>query len=192
MAITSCVEQTAIQSVEHTAIHDDELRHLSETGLQESQRQIYVQYGERVYSLMFHMVGSSYADDLTQQVFLRVFQNLDKFHGRSSFSTWLYRVASNEALQFLRRKHRQLQLPSPCEYTDKQSSATDRVDNHELLEYALSRLDPQLRAVFLLREIEGLVYYDIAMVLDIAEGTVASRLNRARRCLREIIEVASK
>ncbi|MDX1926165.1 MAG: hypothetical protein SFV81_06595 [Pirellulaceae bacterium] len=70
MAITSCVEQTAIESVEQTAAHDDELRHLSEAGLQESQRQIYVQYGERVYRLMFHMVRSSYADDLTQQVFL--------------------------------------------------------------------------------------------------------------------------
>ena len=192
MAFPSYVERSALHSVEQKSIHDDEGRHLHESCLQESQRQLYVQYCERVYRLMFHMVGSSYVDDLTQQVFLRVFQNLDKFHGRSSFSTWLYRVASNEALQFLRRNHRELQLPSPCECADKRSSAADQVDNHELLEYALSRLDPQLRAVFLLREIEGLLYYDIAMALDIAEGTVASRLNRARRCLRELIEVASK
>ena len=192
MAITSCLERSTSNGVEPKAIYDDEGRRLSESCMRESQRQIYVEYCERVYRLMFHMVGSSYADDLTQQVFLRVFQNLDKFHGRSSFSTWLYRVASNEALQFLRRNHRELQLPSPCECADKRSSAADQVDNHELLEYALSRLDPQLRAVFLLREIEGLLYYDIAMALDIAEGTVASRLNRARRCLRELIEVASK
>ena len=192
MATTSCVELSALHSVEQKVIHDDEGRHLSETYLRESQRQIYVKYRDRVYRLMFHMVGSFYADDLTQQVFMRVFQNLDKFQRRSSFSTWLFRVASNEALQFLRRNHREWQLPSPWECTDKRSSATDQVDNQELLEYALSRLDPQLRAVFLLREIEGLVYYDIAMALDIAEGTVASRLNRARRCLRELIEVASK
>ena len=192
MAIPTYVERSAFHSVKQKTVQHDEGRHLSETCLVESQRQIYVQYRERVYRLMFHMVGWSYAEDLTQQVFLHVFQNLDKFHKRSSFSTWLYRVASNEALQFLRRKHLELQLPSPCECTDKRSSATDQVDNHELLEYALSRLDPQLRAVFLLREIEGLVYYDIAMALDIAEGTVASRLNRARRCLRELIEAASK
>ena len=192
MAIPSHVERSAFHSVEQKGVQPDEGRNLGETCLVESQRQIYVQFRERVYRLMFHMVGSSYADDLTQQVFLRVFQNLGKFQGRSSFSTWLYRVASNEALQFLRRNHRELRTPRLCESSDKRSSATDQVDNHELLEYALSRLDPQLRAVFLLREIEGLVYYDIAMALDIAEGTVASRLNRARRCLRELIEVASK
>jgi len=55
------------------------------------------------------------------------------------------------------------------------------------VEYALSKLDPGLRAIFLLREVEQLSYYEIAMSLDIAEGTVASRLNRARRLLRELI-----
>ena len=158
----------------------------------EAQRSLYEQYCERVYRLMYRMVGSSHADDLTQQVFLCVLRKLDKFHGHSSFSTWLYRVASNEALQFLRQSHRDLEQPMLCEIADNQSDATDQVDLRELMEFALSRLDPELRAIFLLRESEGLSYYDIALTLDIAEGTVASRLSRTRRCLRELIDAASR
>ena len=158
----------------------------------EAQQSLYEQYSGKIYRLMFRMVGSSHADDLTQQVFLCVLRKLDKFHGHSLFSTWLYRVASNEALQFLRESHRDLEQPIRCELADNQSDATDQVDQRELLEFALSRLDPELRAIFLLRESEGLSYYDIALTLDIAEGTVASRLSRARRRMRELIDAASR
>lgn len=141
---------------------------------------------------MLRMVGKSNAEDLTQQVFLALFQRLDKFHGRSSFSTWLYRLASNEALQFLRKRpQRHPEEPMQCEPLDDRAGVTTLAEQRELLDYALAALEPELRAIFLLREIEDLSYYEIAMVLDIAEGTVASRLNRARRCLRELIETAS-
>lgn len=133
---------------------------------------------------MFRMVGRDHAEDLTQQVFLRLFQSLTKFSGHSSFSTWLYRLATNEALQFLRRSKRRTTLPLPCDPVDNRNSHQEQVDTRELLECALSTLPPELRSVFLLREIEGLSYEDLALTLDIAEGTVASRLNRARELLR--------
>lgn len=157
-----------------------------------AQQRLYLQHCDRVYRLMFRMVGESNADDLTQHVFVNLFQKLGKFHGRSSFSTWLYRLASNEALQFLRRRPQrepeQSLLFEPLDYRARE--ATD-ADQRELLDYALSQLEPELRAIFLLRAIEELSYFEIAMALDIAEGTVASRLNRARRYLRKSIEAAS-
>ncbi|QDV78344.1 RNA polymerase sigma factor [Botrimarina mediterranea] len=150
----------------------------------DAQRNLYDRFCERVYRLMFRMVGSTHADDLTQQVFICIFRKLAMFHGRSLFSTWLYRVATNEALQFLRRPSHDAQMSIRCEVADTRPSATEQVEMRDVLDYALSQLDVDHRAVFLLRESEGLSYYDIAIALDIAEGTVASRLHRARRYLR--------
>ena len=90
-----------------------------------------------------------------------------------------------------RRAQRAPDLPIPGEPYDKRTDETAQMDQRDLLEWAMNRLDPDLRVIFLLREIEELSYYDIALALDIAEGTVASRLNRARRCLRELIDEAS-
>lgn len=151
------------------------------------QRQLYEQHSPQVYRLMHRMVGPQYADDLTQQVFLRALTKISQFRGQSAFSTWLYRLATNEALQFLRRskrRHTQVLVREPA---DVRLSGQRRLDDREMLEHALAQLDPELRAVFLLREVEQQSYYEIAMALDIAEGTVASRLNRARRFLREAI-----
>jgi len=161
-------------------------------GHQDAQQKLYEQHCDKVYRLMCRMVGSSNADDLTQQVFLCVFQKLNKFQGRSSFSTWLYRLASNEALQFLRRRPQRVpDQPMLSDPSDEQTDEITQLDQRDLLEHALSRLDPNLRAIILLREIEQLSYYDIALALDIAEGTVASRLSRARHCLRKLIDEAA-
>lgn len=168
-----------------------ELLEACRCGNRDAQRQLYQQHCDSVYRLMFRMAGSSHADDLTQQVFLAIFQRLEKFQGRSLFSSWLYRVASNEALQFLRRKRRATHQSIVVDPADPMPDAEDQLDQHDLLEYALGRLTPELRAIFLLRESEGLSYYEIAMAMDIAEGTVASRLNRARRCLRGFVSAAS-
>jgi RNA polymerase sigma-70 factor (ECF subfamily) len=74
---------------------------------------------------------------------------------------------------------------------DGRRSKRERVDDRELLDRALSKLAPDLRSAFLLREVEQLSYEEIALVLDIAEGTVASRLNRARQMLRQLLEETS-
>lgn len=150
-------------------------------------RQLYERYSEQVYRLMHRMVGATDADDVTQQVFVRVLTTVSQFSGRSKFSTWLYRVAVNEALQHLRRNAKRTCLPLPPEPVDRRSSSVERLDDREQLEHALSKIDPDLRTVFLLREVEQLSYYEIALTLDVAEGTVASRLSRARRELKKLL-----
>jgi RNA polymerase sigma-70 factor (ECF subfamily) len=134
------------------------------------------------------MVGQQDADDLTQQTFVRAFTKLDQFSGDSKFETWLYRLATNEALQHLRReKHRRTKelIVEPA------MQATDHVEQDErvaMVRQALDQLDPELRVIFTLKEESGLSYQDIAATLGIPEGTVGSRLNRARRELRRLIE----
>lgn len=168
---------------------DEEMIDACRRGDRHAQRQLYLRHCQAVYRLVFRIVGSQDAEDVTQQVFLRLFQSIGTFAGQSRFSTWLYRLAVNEALQFLRRQRSRPKLPLLSEPVDNAPSRSSRIDDREMLEHALSTLDPQLRAIFLLREVEELSYYDIALALDIAEGTVASRLNRARRLLRESLVV---
>ncbi|MCA9088012.1 MAG: RNA polymerase sigma factor [Planctomycetaceae bacterium] len=156
-------------------------------GDRDGQRAIYKQHSSSVYRLMFRLVGRDNAEDLTQQVFLRLFCSIGKFSGRSSFSTWLYRLATNEALQFLRRERRRPMGVICCEPVDGRRTGQLDMEDAELMDWAVSQLATDDRTVFVLKEMHGLSYHEIALVVDIAEGTVASRLNRARRALLELL-----
>lgn len=135
---------------------------------------------QRVYRLAARMVGVNDASDVTQLVFLNVFRSIRNFKGESRFDTWLYRLTVNESLQHLRRNRRWR-----CRELDwepmEQSRQLEAPEQREILDRALAKVDPDLRAIFLLREVEQLAYREIAAVLEMSEGTVASRLNRARR-----------
>lgn len=154
-------------------------------GHRDAQRRLYELCYERVYRLMVRMAGVQDAADLTQQVFLQVFRKIHQFAGESKLETWLYRLATNEALQHLRKRKRRgtasLEYEPESDYIDDRR----RKEAREVLEQALDRIDPTLRSIFMLREVEGLSYDQIAEVVDIPAGTVGSRLNRARRELRQ-------
>ncbi len=154
-------------------------------GDQVAQRRLYDASHQNVYRLMVRMVGLQDASDLTQQVFLQVFRKIGQYTGRAQFGTWIYRVAINEALQYLRRTKRTRLRILEQEPMDRSPDSYKNVGDKELLERALGRLDPELRSAFLLREVEGLSYKEIAEALQIPEGTVGSRLNRARRELKQ-------
>ncbi len=159
----------------------------SQQGNAEAQRELYDRCQHSVYRLVVRMVGVQAAPDVAQDAFLKTFRSLRQFSGRSRFETWLYRLAVNECLQFLRRARRE-----PCERLsrepeDRSPDKADHLQHRELLEQALTRLDPDLRSVFLLREVEGLSYRELAEALGIPEGTVASRLNRARTELQGLL-----
>jgi RNA polymerase sigma-70 factor (ECF subfamily) len=130
------------------------------------------------------MVGQQDADDLTQQTFVQAFTKVSQFNGDSKFETWLYRLATNEALQHLRReKHRR----TTELVVEPALQATDHVAQDErvaMVRQALDQLDPELRVIFTLKEESGLSYQEIAGTLGIPEGTVGSRLNRARSALK--------
>jgi RNA polymerase sigma-70 factor (ECF subfamily) len=150
-----------------------------------AQRQLYERYQQRVYRLMVRMAGTDDAADLTQRAFLHVFGTIGQFAGHARFDTWLYRVATNEALQHLRRRRRHPTASLAEDPRDRRTDRTQTIELRELLDQALQRVDAQLRSLFLLREVEELSYQEIAEVLGIPEGTVGSRLNRVRSELRQ-------
>lgn len=154
-------------------------------GDRQSQRLLYDHCHERLYGLIVRMVGYQDAADLLQQVLLRMFAKIDQFASRARFETWLYRLAINECLQFRRRKTRTNCAMPADDPADPSASHTRRTEQQELMERALAQLAPELRAAFVLREIEGLSYREIAAALQIEEGTVGSRLNHARELLRK-------
>jgi RNA polymerase sigma-70 factor (ECF subfamily) len=150
-----------------------------------AQQRLYELCHCQVYRLMVRMVGVQEAADVTQQVFLQVFCKIDQFAGHSKFETWLYRLAVNEALQHLRRGRRwkfQALSHEAMGHTEPEKECSEQ---KELIEQALARVDPELRSIFILRQVEGLSYREIAEVVGIPEGTVGSRLNRARRELQQ-------
>lgn len=156
-------------------------------GSREAQQRLYEYFHRRVYRLLIRMVGRDDAEDLLQQVFLQVFRTLNQFQGQSRFETWLYRVSVNESLQHLRRQRSRRSVSLESDIMDRKLDPVLDFDQKELMEYALTRLEPELRSLFLLREVEKQSYAEIAIVLQIPEGTVASRLGRARHLLKQYL-----
>lgn len=156
-------------------------------GSREAQQRLYECCHQRVYRLLVRMVGLNDADDLLQQVFLQVFRTLSQFSGQSRFETWLYRVSVNESLQHLRKQRRRRCVSLESDFMDRQPDQERDFDHKELMERALARLEPELRSLFLLREVEKQSYAEIAAALQIPEGTVASRLSRARQLLKQYL-----
>lgn len=154
-------------------------------GERAAQHRLYELFGQQVFRLTVRMIGTQDAPDVTQQVFLQLFRKIHQFAGNSKFETWLYRLTVNEALQYLRKRRRQNFLPLPPEPMTQRDQSNERNEQQELLELALARLESELRTVFLLREVEGHSYREIASTLEIPEGTVGSRLNRARSDLQQ-------
>ena len=159
-----------------------------QAGDRQAQHQLYENTCVRIYRLLLRMTGNAEdAADLTQETYVKGLQRLDQFDGRSAITSWFYRIAVNEALQF-RRRHgigttKQKEV-APIQPAESELPETDlRLD----LEGALAELPADDRALLLLRYQEELDYSGIAEVLECAEGTVASRLSRARERLRDLL-----
>jgi RNA polymerase sigma-70 factor (ECF subfamily) len=165
----------------------DDLVVASRRGNRKAQQRLYECCHRRVYRLLVRMVGQNDADDLLQQVFLQVFRSLGQFSGHSRFETWLYRVSVNESLQHLRKQRRRRWVSLEGDFMDRQPDQERDFDHKELMEHALARLEPELRSLFLLREVEKQSYAEIAAAMQIPEGTVASRLSRARQLLKQYL-----
>jgi len=160
--------------------------------------QLVTAYERKVYALALRSTGSEAdAADLTQEVFLRAWRSLNSFRGDSTVSTWLYRITMNICIDFSRKKSLQLvpladeegnELPLPDRRTANSPEAA--LENQELsreLNTALKQLTPEHRQAILLRDVSGLTYQEIGRMLALEEGTVKSRLARARRNLRNIL-----
>lgn len=167
---------------------DAELINGCKRGDREAQHELYVRSSERIYRLLLKMTGNcDTAFDLAQDVYIRAFSRIGQFNGDSSLGTWLYRIAVNEALQFMRRRGTQPLLSGASQVLVLTPSEGERIAIRLDVNAALATLDTGDRTILILRYQEGLDYREIADVLDCAAGTVASRLNRARDRLRQAL-----
>lgn len=157
-------------------------------------------YSPMIYRLGLKMLNNPQdAEDILQETFIKAYKHIGKFDGRSSVSTWLYRIATNEALMSLRRKRPEaISFERPSVYNTEPQEPLQIVDwcclpeedfltseGRAQLDEAAERLPVNLRVVFVLRDIEGLSTRETAEVLDISEMAVKTRLSRARLRLRE-------
>ncbi len=157
-------------------------------------------YSGNIYRLALKMLNHPEdAEDVLQETFLKAYRHLKGFDGRSKLSTWLFRIATNEALMLIRRQKPNIfSIDEPLEMTDGEQKPLQIVDwcclpENELmssearahLDQAIQKLQHNLRVVFLLRDIEGLSTQETADVLGLTETAVKTRLSRARMRLRE-------
>jgi RNA polymerase sigma-70 factor (ECF subfamily) len=143
---------------------------------------------ERVVNVVYRMCGdANLAEDAAQEAFIRAWRHLPNYRPRSPFRNWVYRIATNVALDMLRRERETVDIDVVSLATsDEGPEATvEGKERGEQVRQAVLALPPASRAVLVLREYEGLSYREIADTLGIPIGTVMSRLNYARNRLRE-------
>jgi RNA polymerase sigma-70 factor (ECF subfamily) len=158
---------------------------------------------KRVYTIALRMTGDTEdAFDVSQDILLRVYSNIGMFKGESSFSTWLYRLATNVCLDFLRKRKRRRARETSLDgdeggevrdmpdtrYTPEK--AFEKLELREEIRRALDRISPEHRQILLLREISGLSYTEISKALGLEIGTVKSRIARAREQMRVLLTPA--
>jgi RNA polymerase sigma-70 factor, ECF subfamily len=171
-------------------------------GIESAYEELLTRYQQPVYGIVYRLLGDQNdACDVVQEIFLKVFRSVHSFKERSSFRTWIYRIAVNEAHNhrrwFSRHRKREVAIdredgaygafeiapdpgPSPFDF------ALDR-ETHLLIERALEEISPVFRTAVVLRDIEGLGYEEIAEILQISLGTVKSRILRGREALRRVL-----
>src|SRR4051794_14992128 len=148
-------------------------------------------YQDRLYPTAFRLTGCAEdALDLLQEAFLRAYEKLERFHGESSFYTWIYRIAVNLALSDRRKRRHESGAvlpfdPADARIEDDPSAPLERAERDERIQEALNALAPDHRAVVVMKEFDGLRYEQIGAMLGVPVGTVRSRLHRARCELRE-------
>lgn len=151
-------------------------------------RDLYERYKDKVFATAFRILGNhEEAVDVAQDVFVKVYHDLEQFQFASKFSTWLYRVAVNFSINRAneRERHSRIEMGLAREREARSGRGDER---DELVQRAIMTLNPKLRAVVVLRYLQGLSYDEIAQALDLSIGTVKSRLHLAHEALREVLE----
>ncbi len=156
--------------------------------------ELYRAHAGRLYNLVFRMIGSAQeAEDLLQEVFLHAYRKLASFRGDSSLGTWLYRLAVNQCLDFLRGRQTKMTRATssldddnavePAAAMPVVPTAVSRID----LERAIARLPEGCRAAFVLHDVEGFEHNEVARLLGVSEGTSKSQVHKARTKLRAML-----
>ncbi|MHB8093989.1 MAG: RNA polymerase sigma factor [Candidatus Aminicenantales bacterium] len=175
-------------------MEDRKLIELAKDGSQDAFSELVLKYQARVFSMVLNFTRDrETADDLSQEIFLKAYLALSRFRFRSEFGTWLYRISLNHVRDYLRKagKRKEVSLEEIGELPTRDESAEMKEKEQvlesrkKLLHQLLEALPVKYRIVLTLRDIQGLPYEEISRVLKISQGTVDSRLHRARKMLRK-------
>lgn len=163
-------------------------------------------YQARVFSVVVRMIGDrAEAEDIAQEVFIAIFKSIESFRGESKFSTWIFRIATNHCrnrIKYLGRRargsHDEFDAVASRSALDSATQTTSLISRPDtlleesrmfsLVQRALETLDEEHRELVVLRDVEGLPYEEIQEITGLAEGTVKSRLHRARVALKASVE----
>ncbi|MEX2191079.1 MAG: sigma-70 family RNA polymerase sigma factor [Bacteroidota bacterium] len=171
--------------------HIPDIVRRSQAGDVKAFEELYREHEGRVFAVCLRMIANtSRAEELTQDVFVRVWEMLGTFRGESAFSSWLHRVAVNIVLVDIRSQQRYQQRVTTVddlEPYDRENSLSRPGESIDL-ETAMTRLPKQARAIFVLHDIEGYRHEEIAKSMGLAVGTTKAQLHRARKLLREVLE----
>lgn len=182
---------------------ETELIKRCKSGDRDAFNELVEKYQTRVVNIAYSMLSDhDDALDAAQEVFVRVYRSMDSFREKSSFSTWLYRITSNICADFLRRRQRNPRVISISIDSDTDNNEGDKElrdnsptpdeqmeisERHRLVREALAEMKSEYREVVTLFDIEGLSYKQISDILKVPEGTVKSRLSRARISMKKIL-----
>ncbi|MBN1880075.1 sigma-70 family RNA polymerase sigma factor [bacterium] len=185
-------------------ISDDDLMCRFQQGDESGFLRLMERYQDRILNYVYRMVTDRHlAEDLTQEVFVRIYINAGRYHPGSRFAPWVYRIASNLAINELRRRKRWRFVTIDSNQSEDDRNVIsdlkdeDSVDPEQLVSQmesskevsnALEKVPLKYRAPLILRELEGYDYEEIAQILDIPRGTVKSRLNRGRSLLETVLK----
>jgi RNA polymerase sigma-70 factor (ECF subfamily) len=150
--------------------------------------ELYELHARRVYTVVRRLVGDDHlAEDLSHEAWVRAFEKLHLFRGDSAFGTWIYRLATNVALNRLRRSSKRDTVEASAELPRITKAPDDQVVNGRVLSLALDKLPPGYRRVLVLHDVEGWTHEEIANSLNCSAGTSKSQLHKARARMRQLI-----
>jgi RNA polymerase sigma-70 factor (ECF subfamily) len=184
-------------------MEDNALVDLTRGGQSESYGELVFRYQKRLVLYVHHLVGvTEEAEDIVQNVFVKAYQNLDSFDTSRKFSSWIYRIAHNEAVNFLKKRSRRRLVSwedittakDKLETADTEKSPEELWMSRELEEevkQAIAKLPMKYRKVLTLRYYLDKSYKEISVIIDKPQNTVGTLLNRAKKKLLRIIEEGS-
>ena len=175
----------------HPGMEDDDLVRLCQNGDIPAFDTLFHKYRDKIYSTTYRMINNQEdALDLTQEIFLKVYQKIGKYDFKSAFSTWLYRLAVNVCIDELRKRKKMNFVELTEIQIDKRTPESQLLskEEEELVWKALNSLKEKERAILVLRDMEGLSYDEISSILDCSMGRVKSRIHEAREKLKITLE----
>ncbi|MEX0690861.1 MAG: sigma-70 family RNA polymerase sigma factor [Gemmatimonadales bacterium] len=184
---------------------DQEVVVLAQQGAEAAYRELITRYQRPVFALIYRMVRDrELAEDLAQDTFIKVLNHIDSYRPEHKFSSWIFKIANNAAIDHLRRKQLNTlslegapdaltadrQEATALQVSGGEESALDELEARELgtqIERAIGRLRPEYRACIIMRHVEGRPYEEIAAALTLPLGTVKTYIHRARNELRVLL-----